>query len=114
MADDAQRRLRLIRTHGRIVDAAPPFPELIRLIARSCRAVGLKTPRTGRVYDEKYNAASWFQNFIVAVDAHLLGSRQLISHDRNGKESRRSAKATYDLIAKALRAGGRKTGNPSK
>jgi hypothetical protein len=91
MARDAERRLRGILELGKPAELQNPWPLFVRSVAECCRRAGLKPTATGAVYDERRSKASWFQEFVVAINDNLLGHR------------RHSKAAQYAEIAKALR-----------
>jgi len=122
MADDAERRLALLR-QIKPIKAAPPFPEFVRLVARHCRKAGLNPTATGRVYEVskptvtgrvcKAGQPTWFQAFMAALDKELVGSKNLQHYDdRQGKHIEHDHRAFYAEIVKALR-GDKTTGKSS-
>jgi hypothetical protein len=94
LAGDAERRLRGIRELGAAVHLKSPWPQFVRRVADSCRKAGLQPTATGALYDEARRKPSWFQEFVVSINDHLLG-------DLGGRRHSRSAQ--FAEIAKALR-----------
>ena len=94
LAADAERRLQGIGKLGKPTELENPWPQFVRSVAECCRQVGLKPTATGAIYDERKPNASWFQQFVVAINDNLLG-------DQGGR--RHSRAAQFAEIAKALR-----------
>lgn len=99
LAGDAERRLRGIRALGSPVSLQSPWPQFVRGVADSCRKVDLQPKATGALYDEAPRKPSWFQEFVVSINDHLLG-------DLGGRRHSRSAQ--FAEIAKALRGDAKK------
>jgi hypothetical protein len=52
-----------------------PKHDLVRSLAKICESCGLKVTATNRIYDERTNRPSWFQEFVGAVNDALLGAQ---------------------------------------
>jgi hypothetical protein len=105
MAGDAERRLAAFRKLGKPITMAGPWPLFVRKIARSCRAAGLNPTVTGRIYE--HGKATWFQNFMAALNENLLGL------EGKGRQLEYNRDAFHAEIAKALR-GDKKPGKARK
>jgi hypothetical protein len=71
LANDAQRRLKGLQS----IEATKPAPVrdiFVRNIAECCRAAGLNPIAHGRAYEEG-STPTWFQEFVAAINDHLLG-----------------------------------------
>jgi hypothetical protein len=93
------------------VKVPKPFPVLVRKVARCIETAGLDPIVAGRVYVDK---PTWFQEFIVALDKELLGSKNLLTFDkRKGEQFERDPRATYAAVARAM-SGYKKAGKARK
>jgi hypothetical protein len=82
-----------------------PKHDLVRALAKSCESCGLTVGATNRIYDERTNRPTWFQEFVAAINDALLGAQGwgAAGGDR---------KALHADVLKALR--GRKRGESPK
>lgn len=103
LATDAKRRLRGLRSYGKPQTTETPWRQLVCEVADCFRKQGMLPNTTGRTYEPGVKQ-TWFQNFMAAVQADLLG--------KQGKKAN-SPQAFGAEIAKALR-GDKKTGKARK
>jgi hypothetical protein len=72
LAKDAERRLAGLRSLGKPQTVQAAWRMLVRDVADCFRKQGINPSTTGRAY-ETGARLTWFQNFMAAVQAHLLG-----------------------------------------
>jgi len=103
MARDAERRLAGIRALGEPVTAPDPWPVFVRKVKRCCREAGLNPTATNRIYPSAWGTEpTWFQEFMVALDKNLLGSRNLVWTDPTDQQHERDPRASYAAVAAAM------------
>jgi hypothetical protein len=94
LARDAERRLKSLQDRKPV--AMTVRPQFVCAVRKCLLDTGLKPTATNRVYEDESNA-TWFQNFMAAINDHLLGD------DGWGAAGTYSLPAFYSDITKALR-----------
>jgi hypothetical protein len=93
LSDIAARKGKLRKLEPVVIN---PKHELVRSLAQAFAQCGLKVAATNRVYDERSNRPSWFQEFVATVNDCLLG-------EQGWGASSNDKRALYADVLKALR-----------
>jgi hypothetical protein len=76
MAADADRRLAALRALGEPTPiAGTPWRHFVGSLFKVCRRLDLKPTVMNRLYDDETAKPTWFQEFVLAVNDHLLGEQ---------------------------------------